>query len=301
MQATAPAHGTAIIEESGTVRYTPSANYNGTDEFAYTVKDPGGSTDSARVSIGVSPANDAPTAVNDDRTTLMNTSGTFSVLGNDLDVDGDPLTVTGTTTPGHGSAALHPDGTVTYTPDGGFQGTDSFGYTISDGAGGTASATVNVTVAGGTTELVGNTGFESSLAGWVGSAGTQLSRGTTDPHSGSWWGGLNNNLSTATSCTLNDSPNWVLHTQEGTYTASMWVRAWNPSSPPIKMRLREYVGSTAAGMQVETFPLTTSWQKVSVSYTIVSPGASTLDFNAYVSNAPPGGCFLVDDISITRQ
>jgi parallel beta-helix repeat protein len=298
---TAPAHGTATINESGTVEYAPSANYNGPDEFDYTVKDPGGSTDSARVSIGVAPVNDAPTAVNDDRTTPMNTSGTFSVLGNDLDVDGDPLTVTSTTTPGHGSAALHPNGTITYTPAGGFQGTDSFQYTISDGAGGTASATVNVSVTTGTTELVGNTGFESSLSGWVGSAGTQLSRGTTDPHSGSWWGALNNNLSTATSCTLNDSPNWVLNTQEGTYTASMWVRAWDPLSPPIKMRLREYVGSTAVGMQVETFPLTTTWQKVTVSYTIVSPGASTLDFNAYVSNAPTGTCFFVDDISITRQ
>jgi hypothetical protein len=40
---------------------------------------------------------------------------------------------------------------------------------------------------------------------------------------------------------------------------------------------------------------------VSVSYTVTSPGASSLDFNAYLSSAdaPPGSCFYADDASIT--
>jgi hypothetical protein len=43
--------------------------------------------------------------------------------------------------------------------------------------------------------------------------------------------------------------------------------------------------------------LTTSWQQVAVTNTVVSPG-STLDYSAYVTNAAPGTCFYADDASI---
>src|SRR2546422_7412901 len=49
-------------------------------------------------------------------------------------------------TPAHGSAAMNPEGTITYTPALNYNGPDSFNYTISDGHGGTATATVDVTV-----------------------------------------------------------------------------------------------------------------------------------------------------------
>jgi hypothetical protein len=66
-------------------------------------------------------------------------------LANDTDADKDGLTITSVTAPSHGVAQVV-DGMVRYTPSGGFVGTDSFGYTINDGVGGTASATVTVTV-----------------------------------------------------------------------------------------------------------------------------------------------------------
>jgi hypothetical protein len=44
--------------------------------------------------------------------------------------------------------------------------------------------------------------------------------------------------------------------------------------------------------------LSTAWQPVTVTYAPVSPGSSTLDFNAYVSKALPGTCFYADDASI---
>src|SRR5262249_56506444 len=69
------------------------------------------------------------------------------VRANDSDPDGDGLTVEGATQPQHGSAAIQPDGTVRYTPDDGFEGTDGFTYTVTDGRGGTASAPVAVHVA----------------------------------------------------------------------------------------------------------------------------------------------------------
>jgi hypothetical protein len=87
-----------------------------------------------------------PVAQDDFATTLRDTAVTIAVLANDSDPDGDALTVTGVTDPPNGSAVANPDGTVTYTPDAGFVGADSFDYTIGDGAGGTDSATVSVTV-----------------------------------------------------------------------------------------------------------------------------------------------------------
>ena len=65
------------------------------------------------------------------------------VLGNDTDTDGGPKNVTGVTQPAHGTVKLT-DGTITYTPDADYNGSDSFTYTISTAA---PPATVTVTVA----------------------------------------------------------------------------------------------------------------------------------------------------------
>lgn len=78
--------------------------------------------------------------------TVRDTAVTIAVLANDSDPDGDPLTVTAVTDPASGGAVRNADGTVTYTPDPGFGGGDSFEYTITDGTGGSDSATVFVTV-----------------------------------------------------------------------------------------------------------------------------------------------------------
>jgi hypothetical protein len=104
------------------------------------------------------------------------------------------------------------------------------------------------------------------------------------------------------SCTLNDSPNWVITTQAGTYTGSIWVRG-ETSGDQLRLRFREYAKSNGAqlGLATENVRLTTAWQQVSISYTITSPGQSTLDLIAYTSNVAAGGiCFYADDASITR-
>jgi VCBS repeat-containing protein len=61
-------------------------------------------------------------------------------------VDGDALGVTAASDPAHGSAVINSDGTITYTPDADYHGSDSFTYAIDDGNGGTDAATVNVNV-----------------------------------------------------------------------------------------------------------------------------------------------------------
>ena len=68
------------------------------------------------------------------------------VLGNDTDPDGDSLTVTGNTDPTNGTVTVNPNGSLTYTPDPNYNGLDSFTYDISDGNGGTDTATITITV-----------------------------------------------------------------------------------------------------------------------------------------------------------
>ena len=73
--------------------------------------------------------NHAPVANNDSASTAPNTPVTVNVLANDTDPDNDPLTVTGASTPAHGTAVVNADNTVTYTPTAGYSGPDSFTYT----------------------------------------------------------------------------------------------------------------------------------------------------------------------------
>ena len=101
---------------------------------------------SKTLSLLVTPDNYPPVAVDDVATLPMNSSLNINVLANDTDPEGDVLTVTATTTPAHGTTAINTDGTIKYTPKNGFSGADSFGYTISDGNGNTATANVEITV-----------------------------------------------------------------------------------------------------------------------------------------------------------
>jgi subtilisin-like proprotein convertase family protein len=97
-------------------------------------------------SLGIN--NRAPTAVNDSLTTAEDTPTNIAVLSNDTDVDGDALSVSAfaATSAQGGTVSKNADGTLRYTPAADFNGTDSFTYTVSDGIGGTATATVNMTV-----------------------------------------------------------------------------------------------------------------------------------------------------------
>ncbi|MCB4457290.1 Ig-like domain-containing protein, partial [Leisingera sp. McT4-56] len=93
---------------------------------------------------GVS-GNTAPAASDDSASAAHDTAVVLDVLANDSDADGDPLTVTAVTAPSNGTAVINADNTITYTPDAGFTGADSFTYTVSDGTDiDTATATVTV-------------------------------------------------------------------------------------------------------------------------------------------------------------
>ncbi|MGH9360685.1 MAG: Ig-like domain-containing protein, partial [Thermoanaerobaculia bacterium] len=88
----------------------------------------------------------APVANDDAASTQEGVPVTIAVLGNDSDPDGDPLTIQSVGQPANGAAGDNGDGTVTYAPNAGFTGTDSFTYTVRDPGGLTDTATVRVTV-----------------------------------------------------------------------------------------------------------------------------------------------------------
>lgn len=148
--------GTVTLNADGTLTFTPAANFNGSPSFTYTISDGHGGTASATVNGTVNPIQDPPVAANDAFTTNEDTAVTFDVRGNDGDPDGDPLSVTqinGTNiAPGNsiavtgGTVTLNANGTLTFTPTANFNGSPSFTYTVSDGQGGVATATVNGTV-----------------------------------------------------------------------------------------------------------------------------------------------------------
>lgn len=142
------AKGLVTVNTDGTVTYRPNANANGNDSFTYTIRDAMGQTDTTTVSVAVAAVNDAPVAVDDAFSTTAGTSLSGSVLANDSDVDGDPLTVTlyDQASAQGGTVSMAPGGTFTYTAKAGFVGADSFSYTASDGNGGYATASVSVTV-----------------------------------------------------------------------------------------------------------------------------------------------------------
>jgi parallel beta-helix repeat protein len=216
------------------------------------------------------------------------------------DTDATPI-ATYTFDFGDGSAAVGPQADATATHTYTSTGTYTVTVTATDtgGLSSTASAQVVVTALA---NLVGNPGFETDLSGWNTSgsgANVSLTR-VAGGHSGNWAAKLTNAGTTASTCTLNDSPDWARSTTAGTYTGSIWVRA-DVAGKTLKLRFREYSGSTLVGTQTTLAPLTTSWQLVTVSYTTQAPGSSTLDFNAYLSSAdaPPGTCFYADDVAIS--
>jgi VCBS repeat-containing protein len=145
-----PSDGTVTLNLDGSFQYTPDADFNGTDYFIYDVND--GTVDSnlATVTITVDPVNDASAvAVNDayntDEDVTLNVVAP-GVLGNDTDVDGDPLTAVLDTGPISGTLTLNSDGSFQYTPDADFNGTDTFSYAANDGFLDSNIATVTITV-----------------------------------------------------------------------------------------------------------------------------------------------------------
>ncbi len=139
-----PKNGTVIVNNDGTVTYTPDDNYVGEDTFTYIVTS-GGVSESAIVEVNVIPVNDAPVAKDDIATTQEDTAVTIDVLPNDSDVDGDKLSIQSATVPEAQGKVEIVDGKLVFTPAENFNGHAEITYTVTDGEL-TDEAKVTVTV-----------------------------------------------------------------------------------------------------------------------------------------------------------
>jgi VCBS repeat-containing protein len=145
-----PINGTVSVDPvTGDVTYTPDENFNGTDSFTYQVCDDDGACDTATVTVTVNPVNDPPVANDDTAETDEDMPVIIDVQDNDNagpSNEDQTLTTTSVSDPPNGTATINADGTITYTPDPDYNGTDSFTYTVCDSDSLCDTATVNVVI-----------------------------------------------------------------------------------------------------------------------------------------------------------
>ena len=124
----------------------PDNNYHGGLSVGVTVNDGNADSNEFALVITVAPQNDIPVAVDDNGSAEQDSTATlYDVVANDLDADGDLLSIQSLQYAGSGQASIESN-QISYTPASGFSGSETIGYTISDGQGGTASASLNIEV-----------------------------------------------------------------------------------------------------------------------------------------------------------
>ncbi|HCH1180627.1 TPA: tandem-95 repeat protein, partial [Vibrio parahaemolyticus] len=129
--------------ENGIATITPTADWNGSETLMFTATEPSGESVSQTVNFTVAPVADI---VADKATVVEDTSTIIKVLGNDTFEGTDKVVSLDTNNgPANGTVSVNPDGSVTYTPNDNYHGTDSFTYIVTSG-GVSESTTVSVDV-----------------------------------------------------------------------------------------------------------------------------------------------------------
>ena len=123
-----PANG-SVVNNGGDVTYTPDADFAGVDSFTYVVNDGTVDGNTATVTVTIGAVNDVPVAIDDAAATSEDVAVVVDVLANDIDADGDTLSVVSVSDPANGSVT-NSGSDVTYTPDAEFVGVDSFTYLV---------------------------------------------------------------------------------------------------------------------------------------------------------------------------
>ncbi len=142
-----PPERTLILQ----ITFTTLAGFDGTQLSASI---PAFENSLETITIDAQATNEPPVANNDQYSVNEDESLSGNVIagdqgeGVDTDVDGDTLTILSNTNPENGTVEIDESGNFTYTPNADFNGTDSFDYTISDGNGGSSTATVTIIVDG---------------------------------------------------------------------------------------------------------------------------------------------------------
>jgi VCBS repeat-containing protein len=188
---TSPTNGSLTLNSNGTFSYVHNGSATTSDSFTYKAND--GALDSNTVTVTITiGANNAPVANNDAFSVKQGgtvvTAGATSVLTNDTDAEGSPLTATVVTSPANGTLTLNANGTYTYLHNNSATTTDSFTYKANDGTSDSDIATVNITI----TAPVATTN--------------------------TWTGGTSTDFLAASNWTASDAPNPVLFGTLATFT-----------------------------------------------------------------------------------
>ncbi|NIF86099.1 tandem-95 repeat protein [Comamonas sp. Tr-654] len=191
---TAIAEGGTVVVADGSVKlvggqlvFTPADGFSGDARFSYTAQTDGGTPETADVTVTVA-ANQLPEPTDPNEglnpgdpdyvpgQSFDPATGQYTVTGNEdqtsingkvtgTDADGNAITYTKKSDPGHGSVTVNPDGSYSYTPNKDWSGSDSFTIELDDGKGGktTTTVTVNVTPEQDAFDDAATTGFEKSV------------------------------------------------------------------------------------------------------------------------------------------
>ncbi len=142
---TSPLNGTASVNVTGLVSYTPNVNFNGADSITIRVTDAAGATATVTINISVNAVNQPPVPTAPALTSNEDTSGSVMVLANDPDL-GDSFTFTISTAAKDGTATIDATGLASYTPNANFNGNDTFTVTVTDAGGLSGVVPINVTI-----------------------------------------------------------------------------------------------------------------------------------------------------------
>lgn len=143
-------HGVLLLSANGSFIYTPAPGYTGTDSFTYKASDGKKDSEKATVTITVAPVEQHQPPIANSDSYLTNQALTIGadkgLLANDSDPDGGTITVASSTQAANGSLTVSTDGSFTYTPNAGYDGTDTFTYTLTNGTQRSQPATVSIRV-----------------------------------------------------------------------------------------------------------------------------------------------------------
>jgi hypothetical protein len=142
---TPPTHGELVINDDDTVTYTPLSNYVGNDSFIYRIdNNEGNVSNPIEATIRVTPVNDEPIANTDTIAVTEGQSVFINALMNDTDIDNDKLTLVSATAD-RGTVTIE-NNQLNYQAIANYIGSTTISYTLSDNMGGTAQASVNISL-----------------------------------------------------------------------------------------------------------------------------------------------------------
>lgn len=287
--------------------FTPAAGVEGEVQFGYSATDSRGAVGEATVTITVA-ANDAPTVADLTATTRAGDPQEIPLLANDP--QDDEVSYAGATEPDHGSIVFA-GAKVTYTPDAGYAGSDSFAYTATDARGATSEpATVTVTVVANSEPTIDSLTAETRAGDDV-----DIAVSATDPEGDPFVISITQPAATQGSAALNSAGDTVTFSPaEGfvglatfTYTATD-ARDASSASASITVNVKanqapsvgNFAATTRGGTSVAGTPVSTALtasdpEDDSVSFTVTQPSHGTAVVDAKtVTYTPAAGFSGVD-------